>query len=128
MADTAAASAAKTEDRGGAPIAFDTHPERYAHWKLGFDGPLATLKLVRAPPRLQQAPEVTITPRTVARTRTPAVRLARMSPPTALTLLPTWVKRMIAATVTNSPSTIRLRGENTVAIWRLRSMPKLMLS
>src|SRR3954454_21723419 len=94
---------------------------------LKSDGQLATLRLVRAPPTLQQAPEVTITPRTVARTRTPAVRLARMSPPTALTLLPTRVKPIIAAAVTNSPSTIRLRGENTVAIWLLRSIPRLML-
>jgi benzoyl-CoA-dihydrodiol lyase len=26
-------------------ISFDTHPDRYHHWKLGFDGPLATLSL-----------------------------------------------------------------------------------
>jgi benzoyl-CoA-dihydrodiol lyase len=26
-------------------VGFDTHPERYNHWKLGFDGPLATLTL-----------------------------------------------------------------------------------
>jgi benzoyl-CoA-dihydrodiol lyase len=26
-------------------IRFDTHPERYNHWKLSFDGPLATLAL-----------------------------------------------------------------------------------
>src|SRR5438105_7751716 len=26
-------------------ISFDTHPERYNHWKLSFDGPLATLML-----------------------------------------------------------------------------------
>jgi benzoyl-CoA-dihydrodiol lyase len=26
-------------------IRFDTHPERYNHWKLGFDGPVATLTL-----------------------------------------------------------------------------------
>jgi benzoyl-CoA-dihydrodiol lyase len=26
-------------------ISFDTHPERYNHWKLAFDGPLATLVL-----------------------------------------------------------------------------------
>src|SRR5690242_1938555 len=25
------------------PIAFDTHPSRYAHWKLSFDGEIATL-------------------------------------------------------------------------------------
>ncbi|HVL35169.1 MAG TPA: 2,3-epoxybenzoyl-CoA dihydrolase [Burkholderiales bacterium] len=26
-------------------ISFDTHPERYHHWKLAFDGPVATLTL-----------------------------------------------------------------------------------
>jgi benzoyl-CoA-dihydrodiol lyase len=26
-------------------ISFDTHPDRYAHWKLALDGPVATLKL-----------------------------------------------------------------------------------
>jgi benzoyl-CoA-dihydrodiol lyase len=26
-------------------IRFDTHPDRYNHWKLGFDGPVATLTL-----------------------------------------------------------------------------------
>ena len=26
-------------------VGFDTHPDRYNHWKLGFDGPLATLTL-----------------------------------------------------------------------------------
>jgi benzoyl-CoA-dihydrodiol lyase len=26
-------------------ISFDTHPDRYHHWKLAFDGPLATLTL-----------------------------------------------------------------------------------
>ncbi|HXZ52485.1 MAG TPA: enoyl-CoA hydratase-related protein, partial [Burkholderiales bacterium] len=26
-------------------VGFDTHPERYNHWKLAFDGPLATLTL-----------------------------------------------------------------------------------
>ncbi len=26
-------------------VGFDTHPERYNHWKLGFDGPVATLTL-----------------------------------------------------------------------------------
>ena len=26
-------------------VTFDTHPDRYVHWKLAFDGPLATLKL-----------------------------------------------------------------------------------
>ena len=26
-------------------ISFDTDPDRYNHWKLGFDGPVATLTL-----------------------------------------------------------------------------------
>jgi benzoyl-CoA-dihydrodiol lyase len=26
-------------------VSFDAHPERYAHWKLAFDGPVATLAL-----------------------------------------------------------------------------------
>jgi benzoyl-CoA-dihydrodiol lyase len=26
-------------------ISFDTHPDRYSHWKLAFDGPVATLTL-----------------------------------------------------------------------------------
>jgi benzoyl-CoA-dihydrodiol lyase len=25
------------------PVTFETHPSRYRHWKLGFDGPVATL-------------------------------------------------------------------------------------
>jgi benzoyl-CoA-dihydrodiol lyase len=28
-----------------APIAFETHPDRYRHWKLRFDGPVATLSM-----------------------------------------------------------------------------------
>jgi len=35
MADTGSAS---TE-----PVRFETHPDRYKHWKLSFDGPVATL-------------------------------------------------------------------------------------
>ena len=27
------------------PITFDTHPDRYRHWKLSFDGPIATLSM-----------------------------------------------------------------------------------
>jgi benzoyl-CoA-dihydrodiol lyase len=27
------------------PVAFDTHPDRYRHWKLAFDGPIATLSM-----------------------------------------------------------------------------------
>ncbi len=28
-----------------APISFETHPDRYRHWKLAFDGPVATLAM-----------------------------------------------------------------------------------
>jgi benzoyl-CoA-dihydrodiol lyase len=28
-----------------APITFETHPSRYRHWKLSFDGPVATLSM-----------------------------------------------------------------------------------
>jgi benzoyl-CoA-dihydrodiol lyase len=28
-----------------APIAFETHPDRYRHWKLRFDGPVVTLSM-----------------------------------------------------------------------------------
>ena len=31
--------------RAAASITYDTHPDRYAHWKLAFDGPVATLTL-----------------------------------------------------------------------------------
>jgi benzoyl-CoA-dihydrodiol lyase len=27
------------------PLSFETHPDRYAHWKLAFDGPIATLSM-----------------------------------------------------------------------------------
>jgi benzoyl-CoA-dihydrodiol lyase len=27
------------------PVTYDTHPDRYAHWTIGFDGPVATLTL-----------------------------------------------------------------------------------
>jgi benzoyl-CoA-dihydrodiol lyase len=26
-------------------VTYDTHPDRYAHWKLAFDGPIATLTM-----------------------------------------------------------------------------------
>ena len=26
-------------------VTYDTHPDRYAHWKLAFDGPVATLTM-----------------------------------------------------------------------------------
>ncbi|HET7033221.1 MAG TPA: benzoyl-CoA-dihydrodiol lyase, partial [Casimicrobiaceae bacterium] len=41
MADTEASPAATTDAR----VAYDTHPDRYAHWKLAFDGPVATLTM-----------------------------------------------------------------------------------
>jgi benzoyl-CoA-dihydrodiol lyase len=28
-----------------APVTYDTHPERYVHWHLSFDGPFATLEM-----------------------------------------------------------------------------------
>ena len=28
-----------------APVTYDTHPDRYVHWRLGFDGPVATLSM-----------------------------------------------------------------------------------
>ncbi len=31
--------------QGPEPVLFDTHPERYMHWKLSFDGPVATLAM-----------------------------------------------------------------------------------
>jgi len=27
------------------PVTYDTHPDRYAHWRLAFDGPVATLSM-----------------------------------------------------------------------------------
>ena len=27
------------------PVTYDTHPDRYEHWKLTFDGPVATLAM-----------------------------------------------------------------------------------
>jgi benzoyl-CoA-dihydrodiol lyase len=41
---TIAARAAASPDAGGL-VTYDTHPERYIHWKLAFDGPIATLQL-----------------------------------------------------------------------------------
>src|ERR1700694_2340555 len=39
-------NAAKSEvRRRRLMITFDTHPDGYKHWRLGFDGPLATLTL-----------------------------------------------------------------------------------
>jgi benzoyl-CoA-dihydrodiol lyase len=45
MADTAPSPVAANGARGSSRVAYDTHPDRYAHWKLGFDGPLATLTM-----------------------------------------------------------------------------------
>jgi benzoyl-CoA-dihydrodiol lyase len=38
---------AATTDAAGAArfVTFDAHPDRYAHWKLAFDGPVATLTM-----------------------------------------------------------------------------------
>ena len=33
------------EETVAAPVTFDTHPSRYRHWKLSFDGPIATLAM-----------------------------------------------------------------------------------
>src|SRR5437016_13854774 len=44
----AIASATVAHDTAAAtkrPVFYDTHPDRYAHWKLTFDGPVATLSL-----------------------------------------------------------------------------------
>jgi putative N6-adenine-specific DNA methylase len=42
MADAAAVVA---EERTAGLVTYDAHPDRYAHWRLAFDGPLATLSL-----------------------------------------------------------------------------------
>jgi benzoyl-CoA-dihydrodiol lyase len=34
-----------TKTRESEPILFETHPDRYRHWKLEFDGPVATLTM-----------------------------------------------------------------------------------
>src|SRR5215469_12351752 len=36
---------ATTASRTIGPLSFDTHPQRYRHWKLSFDGPVATLSM-----------------------------------------------------------------------------------
>jgi len=42
-------AAATSKRESGIPaqrfVTYDTHPDRYAHWKLSFDGPIATLKM-----------------------------------------------------------------------------------
>jgi benzoyl-CoA-dihydrodiol lyase len=45
MADAASLHAAETGTRGEPPFTFETHPDRYAHWTLEFDGPVATLTM-----------------------------------------------------------------------------------
>jgi benzoyl-CoA-dihydrodiol lyase len=42
MTSTATAS---TSTAALEPVSFDTHPDRYKHWKLTFDGPVATLTM-----------------------------------------------------------------------------------
>ena len=27
------------------PVSYETHPDRYRHWRLSFDGPIATLSM-----------------------------------------------------------------------------------
>jgi benzoyl-CoA-dihydrodiol lyase len=46
--DKATATAMPVRDdatAGKSWVSYDTHPDRYAHWKLAFDGPVATLAL-----------------------------------------------------------------------------------
>ena len=42
-------AAATSKSESGIPakpfVTYDTHPDRYAHWTLSFDGPVATLKM-----------------------------------------------------------------------------------
>jgi benzoyl-CoA-dihydrodiol lyase len=42
-------AAATSKHESGIPakpfVTYDTHPDRYAHWKLSYDGPIATLKM-----------------------------------------------------------------------------------
>src|SRR6266481_8651232 len=45
MLQTAAVLPRETPSREKPFVSFDTAPDRYAHWKLTFDGPVATLKL-----------------------------------------------------------------------------------
>jgi len=41
MAERAVGSAPEP----ASPVSFETHPDRYRHWKLSFDGPVATLRM-----------------------------------------------------------------------------------
>jgi benzoyl-CoA-dihydrodiol lyase len=45
MARAEAMSTGKTADTGRPLVTFDAHPDRYAHWKVGYDGPVATLTM-----------------------------------------------------------------------------------
>ena len=45
MAQANASAAATTSLEPPRFVAFDTHPDRYAHWKFAFDGPVATLTM-----------------------------------------------------------------------------------
>jgi len=45
MALANAPTAASTSLEPPRFVAFDTHPDRYVHWKLAFDGPIATLTM-----------------------------------------------------------------------------------
>ena len=45
MAEAAAILTPAAEAALPGPVTYDTHPDRYAHWTLAFDGPVATLVL-----------------------------------------------------------------------------------
>jgi len=45
MLQPTAALPRESPSRAKTFVSFDTHPDRYAHWKLAFDGPVATLTL-----------------------------------------------------------------------------------
>jgi len=45
MTQATLAAAPDAEVRERPRITYDTHPDRYAHWKLAFDGPVATLTM-----------------------------------------------------------------------------------
>ena len=45
MATASAALAGDGTTEGKRWVAYDTEPSRYAHWKLSFDGPVATVAL-----------------------------------------------------------------------------------
>src|SRR5258708_2946346 len=46
VVDSLVATALKyLNERSISMITFDTHPDRYRHWKLTFDGPIATLSM-----------------------------------------------------------------------------------